>query len=148
MEMRHCDTYELEEMGENMENLIEHVNSMSSSLMPRDFLARILRHFFKQHGEEKTYFQIIHLESCLELEQAFPDMRKRKLSANALPYTVFKLIQKEVEEAQDETATKYFVEAFCDRQTVFDNIVKELESTVVLEKQMFAISPDSYLKIF
>ena len=71
-----------------------------------------------------------------ELDQAFPDMRKRKLSANALPYTVFKLIQKEVEEAQDETATKYFVEAFCDRQTVFDNIVKELESTVVLEKQM------------
>ena len=38
-------TYESEEMETNMESMFEHVNGMSSTDMPRDFLASLSHHF-------------------------------------------------------------------------------------------------------
>ena len=118
-----------------MKNLYNHVDLMNTNDMPRDFLARLVRHFIQQEGD-RSVFQQKHMESCLELTEHFPTMGKRKISGNALPLTLFKLVQVEVEESGDELAKKYFVEAFRDRNHFLNIVVKELEECVLLEERM------------
>ena len=46
--MRMDPTYESEEMETNLESMFEHVNQMSNTDMPRDFLASLSKHFFRE----------------------------------------------------------------------------------------------------
>ena len=55
-------TYELEDMETNLENMFEHVNLMSNTDMPRDFLASLSKHFFRDQGEKFTSFQKLETE--------------------------------------------------------------------------------------
>ena len=55
--MRMDPGYELEEMETNMESLFDHVNSMSNTDMPCDYLASISKHFFRDVGEKFSTFQ-------------------------------------------------------------------------------------------
>ena len=50
---------------------------------------------------------------------------------------IFLLLEKDVEEAQDDRVTALFVEAFGDRQTFFNVCVSEIEKAeVILEKHL------------
>ena len=76
--MRTDPNYESEEMETNLENLFDHVNEMSNTDMPRDFLASLSKHFFRENGEKFSTFQKLQTEACLLLEQRQPHWRKRK----------------------------------------------------------------------
>ena len=55
--MRMDPEYEDEEMETNMESMFEHVNNMSNTDMPRDYLASMSRHFLREDGKKFTAFQ-------------------------------------------------------------------------------------------
>ena len=64
--------YESEEMETNLESMFEHVNQMANTDIPRDFLASLSKHFFRENGEKFTTFQKFQTEACLLLEQKRP----------------------------------------------------------------------------
>ena len=76
--MRMCEDFEEEAMGKNMEN---HINKMSDFEMPRDFLSRLCRYFFKE-DDAQTNFQELLTEACLILEARRPNCCKRKCKAS------------------------------------------------------------------
>ena len=127
--------YEKEDMGDNMANLIEHVKSMNSAEMPRDYFAQITHNFIPGDDGYST-FQKLHMESCMELAEMFPDVSKRKINGNALPLTMFKINSKEVEVSQNVVAKQMFVEAFKDKEQFLNNLVFELEDCLRLEEKM------------
>ena len=50
--MRMDPEYEEEEMETNMESMFEHVNQMSNTDMPRDYLASMSRHFIREKSTQ------------------------------------------------------------------------------------------------
>ena len=96
LNMRMDPEYELEEMETNMESMFEHVNSMSNTDMPRDFLASLSKHFFRVDGEKISTYQKLQTEACLVLEQRRPHWRKRKAKSSSQFLTMFYLLEKEV----------------------------------------------------
>ena len=116
LNMRMDPEYELEEMETNMESMFEHVNSMSNTDMPRDFLASLSKHFFRVDGEKFSTYQKLQTEACLVLEQRRPHWRKRKAKSSSQFLTMFYLLEKEVIESEDEVAQKLFVEIFNSRE--------------------------------
>ena len=115
LNMRMDPGFELEEMETNMESLFDHVNSMSNTDMPRDFLASMCKHFFRMDGEKFSTFQKLQTEACLLLEQRRPHWGKRKAISNSQFLSMFYLLEKEVIDSQDEVAQKLFVEIFNSR---------------------------------
>ena len=129
-------TYESEEMETNMENMFEHVNQMTNTDMPRDFLASLSKHFFRVGGEKFTTFQKLQTEACLLLEQRRPHWRKRKAKSASQFLSMFYIVEKEVTESEDEVAKRLFVEAFHSREAYIESVMEEFDETDKLEKKM------------
>ena len=102
--MRMDPEYEDEEMETNMESMFEHVNQMSNTDMPRDYLASMSRHFLRGDGEKFTMFQEKKTEACLLLEQRRPHWRKRKSKSSSQFLSMFYLLEKDVIESNDDVA--------------------------------------------
>ena len=136
LNMRMDPTYESEEMETNMENMFEHVNQMTNTDMPRDFLASLSKHFFREKGEKFTTFQKLQTEACLLLEQRRPHWRKRKAKSASQFLSMFYIVEKEVTESEDEVAKRLFVEAFHSREAYIESVMEEFDETDKLEKKM------------
>ena len=61
------------------------------------------------------------------LAEVRPEYRDRSLGSQAIPFAIFQLIEKDVEEANDEEAKALFVEGFGDCEAFFNVCVNELE---------------------
>ena len=136
--MRMDPGYEIEEMETNMESMFEHVNSMSNTDMPRDFLASLSKHFFRQDGEKYTVFQQFQTEACLVLENRRPHWRKRKAKSSSQFISMFYLLEKEVNESNDDIAKQLFVEIFNSRESYIESVMLEFDDTDKIEKQMLS----------
>ena len=128
--------YEAEEMETNMENLFEHVNQMSNTEMPRDFLASMTRHFLRGPGEKYTTFQKYQTEACLLLEQRRPHWRKRKTNSASQFLSMFYLIEQDVIESNDDVVKSLFVEGFNSREAYVESLMEEFDETDRIEKMM------------
>lgn len=128
--------YESEEMETNLESMFEHVNQMANTDMPRDFLASLSKHFFRENGEKFTTFQKFQTEACLLLEQKRPHWRKRKAKSASQFLSMFYLLEKEVMESGDQVAMSLFVEAFNSREAYIESVMAEFDETDELEKKM------------
>ena len=136
LHMRMDPNYEAEEMETNMENLFEHVNQMSNTEMPRDFLASMTRHFLRGPGEKYTTFQKYQTEACLLLEQRRPHWRKRKTNSASQFLSMFYLIEQEVIESNDDVVKSLFVEGFNSREAYVESLMEEFDETDRIEKMM------------
>ena len=136
--MRMDPGYELEEMETNMESLFDHVNSMSNTDMPRDHLASMSRHFFRDVGEKFSTFQKFQTEACLVLEQRRPHWGKRKAISQSQFLSMYYLLEMEVIESKDEVAQKLFVEIFNSREAYIESVMVEFDETDKLEKKMMS----------
>ena len=136
LNMRMDPEYELEEMDINMENMFDHVNSMTNTDMPRDFLASLSKHFFRTDGEKYSSFQKFQTEACLVVEQRRPHWRKRKTISSSNLLTMFYILEKEVIDSEDQVAKQLFVEIFHSREAYTDSVMKEFDETDKLEKRM------------
>ena len=134
--MRSDPTYESEEMETNLESMFDHVNEMSNTDMPRDFLASLSKYFFKENGEKFTTFQKFQTEACLYLEQRRPHWRKRKAKSASLFLSIFFILEQEMLESNDEVNKRIFVEAFNSRETYLEGLMEEFDETDKLEKKM------------
>ena len=134
--MRMDPTYEQEEMETNMENMFEHVNEMSNTDMPRDFLASLSKHFLRTENEKFTSFQRLQTEACLLIEQRRPHWRKRKAMSSSQLVSMFYILEKEVLDSNDEVAKNLFVEAFHSREAYIEAVMTEFDETDKLEKKM------------
>ena len=129
-------TYESEEMETNMESMFEHVIGMSNTDMPRDFLASLSRHFFREAGEKFTTFQKLQTEACLLLEQRRPHWRKRKAKSASQFLSMFYILEKEVLESEDQVTKSLFVEAFHSRESYVEAVMHEFDKTDKIERKM------------
>lgn len=136
LNMRMDPDYEMEEMETNMENMFDHVNEMTNTDMPRDFLASLSKYFFREEGEKLSGFQKKQMEACLYLEQRRPHWRKRKSNASSQFLSIFYILEDEVMESNDEVAKSLFVEAFNSREAYTENLMAEFDETDKLEKKM------------
>ena len=134
--MRSDPTYESEEMETNLESMFDHVNEMSNTDMPRDFLASLSKYFFKENGEKFTTFQKFQTEACLYLEQRRPHWRKRKAKSASLFLSIFFILEQEMLESNDEVNKRIFVEAINSRETYLEGLMEEFDETDKLEKKM------------
>ena len=121
--------YESEEMETNLESMFEHVNQMANTDIPRDFLASLSKHFFRENGEKFTTFQKFQTEACLLLEQKRPHWRKRKAKSASQFLSMFYLLEKEVKESGDQVAMSLFVEAFNSREAYIESVMAEFDET-------------------
>ena len=128
--------YEAEEMETNLESMFEHVNQMSNTDMPRDFLASLSKYFFRESGEKFTAFQKFHTEACLLLEQRRPHWRKRKGKSASQFVSLFYLLENEVMKSGDQVAMRLFVEAFNSREAYIESVMEEFDETDKLENIM------------
>ena len=96
------------------------------------------KHFTHESLEEEDVgFVTAHESACDLLSEIRPNYGDRRLGSQAIPYTIFLLIEKDVEEANDERATALFVEGFGDRETFFNVCVKELEKAeLIIDKHL------------
>ena len=134
--MRMDPEYEDEEMETNMESMFEHVNQMSNTDMPRDYLASMSRHFLRGDGEKFTMFQEKKTEACLLLEQRRPHWRKRKSKSSSQFLSMFYLLEKDVMESNDDVAKSLFVEAFNSREAFIEDLMLEFDETDRVERMM------------
>ena len=123
-------------METNLESMFEHVNQMANTDMPRDFLASLSKHFFREDGEKFTTFQKLQTEACLLLEQRRPHWRKRKAKSASQFLSMFYLLEKEVMDSKDQVAMNLFVEAFNSREAYVESVMIEFDEIDRLEKQM------------
>ena len=100
--------------------------AMAEPGVPRDFLARLGCCFVQKPGR-KSEFQKCHKKALLHLVQVKPNYDNRKLECYALPLAMFFLIKSKVDEEEDETVTRLFVESFKDTETVIENLVSEMD---------------------
>ena len=121
-----------------MESLFDHVNSMSNTDMPRDHLASMSRHFFRDVGEKFSTFQKFQTEACLVLEQRRPHWGKRKAISQSQFLSMYYLLEMEVIESKDEVAQKLFVEIFNSREAYIESVMVEFDETDKLEKKMMS----------
>ena len=90
-------------------------------------------HFTHSSLEDKDVpFVTAHKSACDLLSEIRPNYGDRRLGSQAIPLTIFLLIERDVEEANDERTTALFVEAFGDRETFFNVCVKELEKAELI----------------
>ena len=136
LNMRMDPDYEMEEMETNMENMFDHVNEMSNTDMPLDFLASLSKYFFREEGEKLSEFQKKQMEACLYLEQRRPHWRKRKANASSQFLSIFYILEDEVMKSNDEVAKSLFVEAFNSRESYTESLMTEFDETDKLEKKM------------
>ena len=68
-----------------------------------------------------------HRDACDLLAEVRPEYGDRRLGSQAIPYAIFQLIEKDVEEENNEEAKALFVEGFGDREAFFNVCVNELE---------------------
>ena len=128
--------YEDEEMETNMESMYEHVNNMSNTDMPRDYLASMSRHFLREDGKKFTTFQEKKTEACLLLEQRRPHWRKRKSKSSSQFLSMFYLLEKDVTDSNDDVAKSLFVEAFNSREAFVEDLMLEFDEVDRVEKIM------------
>lgn len=136
LNMRMDPQYEMEEMETNMENMFDHVNEMSNTDMPREFLASLSKYFFREEGEKLSGFQKKQMEACLYLEQRRPHWRKRKANASSQFLSIFYILEDEVMSSNDQVAKSLFVEAFNSREAYTESLMTEFDETDKLEKKM------------
>ena len=77
--------------------------------------------------EDDVGFVTAHRDACDLLAEVRPDYGDRRLGSQAIPFAIFQLIEKDVEEANNEEAKALFVEGFGDREAFFNVCVNELE---------------------
>ena len=94
--------YEQEDIGDNCEADVEHVNEMAGMDMPRDFLAGLTKYFIPNEGEEETYFQEADREAREIFDTRRPHWRKRKSKSASLFLSIFFLVEKEVSESNHQ----------------------------------------------
>ena len=109
--------------------------AMNDPGLPRDFLAKVSRRFSQSQGQ-KSEFQIFHKTALLLLAQIKPDYDSRKLECYALTLAMFLIIEKEVQEANDEIVTKLLVDIFKDRENFIDSLRMEMDKVDLLMESM------------
>ena len=135
--------YEEEDIGQNCESNFEHCNEMANVLMPRDFLAGLTKYFIKDDGQHLTYFQEAQLEACEVFAHRRPLWRKRKSKSSALWLSMFSLVEKEVEECEDELCKEMYVEIFNSRDDYIEMLMKAMNRIDEVEASMVDGDPMS-----
>ena len=109
--------------------------AMNDAGLPRDFLAKVSSRFCQGPGL-KSEFQICHKTALLLLAQIKPEYDNRKLECYALTLAMFLIIEKEVQEANNETVTQLFVDVFKDRENFMDSLRLEMDKVDILLESM------------
>ena len=113
-----------------------HRLAMQETAIPIDFLVQLTKNFVIDDNEEFSSFQELHREACLQLQMRRPNYRKRKLKSNALVIAMFMMIEKEVDESEDDVVKRLFVDVYKDRSSFINDFIKELDKTDEVERDM------------
>ena len=129
-------TYELEDMGSNCESNFEHSNEMCNVSMPRDFLASLTQYFIRPDASTLSLFQDAHREACEIMADQRPHWRKRKSKSNSLFISFFFLVEKEVEDSDDEVCKELFFKIFVSCDEYIDLVMKAMDRVDEIEAAM------------
>lgn len=81
--------------------------------------------------------QEFHKEGSILIGQSMPlNWSKRKIKSNAHVYAIFRAIEEEVKETNDEVIKKLFIEVFKDREYIFQCLIENLRKVDEVEHQM------------
>ena len=133
--MERDPAYEDEDMGENCASNFDHCNEMTNVNMPRDFLAKLTKYFFRE-GETLRFFQEAHREAAELMATRRPHWRKRKAKSASLFLSIFYLIEKEVSDSDDPIVKELFVEAFSGTDDYIDLVMQALNRVDEIEAEM------------
>ena len=116
---------------------VENAEAMNDLNACHDFLAMMTKHFLKTNGQSRCNFQEKHKAACSLLGELREDYSHRKLKAYSLPIVSYLLFEEAVKEANDDTTTRLFVEAFKDLETLVNKVVLSCDKTdKMMEKHM------------
>ena len=139
--MERDPTYEEEDVGENCDQNFDHCNEMNNILMPRDFLASLVRYFIREENGEYSFFQEAQREACEIIALKRPNWGKRKTKSAALFLSIFFLIEKEVAECGESFIKELFVEIFLSRDDYIDMFNSAMDRIDEVEAAMREGSP-------
>ena len=132
---------EEEDVGENSDQNFDHCNEMNNILMPRDFLASLVRYFIRGESGEYSFFQEAQREACEIIALKRSHWGKRKIKSAALFLSIFFLIEKEVAECGESYIKQLFVEIFLSRDSYIEMFNVAMDRIDEVEAAMREGSP-------
>ena len=130
------EEYEIADIAETCDSDYEHINQMKSIEMPRDCLASLTKYFFPNDSDSTSFFQEAHKEAVQILKARRNKWTPRKIKSAALFLSIFMLIRRRVEEENDESVSKLYVEVFKSQETFEDLLMQALDKTEEVEQLM------------